>query len=303
MNTSGKNIGGKIALFGAALIWGGSFLIVKNTMDVIQPHVLIAIRFTIATLLLAIIFHKKLKLLNKDYLISGGIIGLFLFLAYSMQTIGVTDTTPGKNAFLTTIYCVLVPFLNWLIDKKRPDIYNFTAAILIIAGVGLVSLTPGFRIGMGDTFTLAGGVFFALHLVAIAKFRDKDPILLTILQFAYSAVFGWIAALMFEDFPKVWNLELISGLLYLSVLATALALLLQNIGQKYTNPSQASIILCLESVFGVILSVIFYHEVITLRLFAGFLLIFLAVIISETKFKLPAIGMQSSKKVNHDEAV
>lgn len=303
MNQPGKNIGGKIALFGAALIWGGSFLIVKNSIDVMQPHVLIAIRFTIATLLLAIIFHKKLKMLNKDYLISGGIIGLFLFLAYSMQTIGVTDTTPGKNAFLTTIYCVLVPFFNWIIDKKRPDIYNFTAAILIVTGVGLVSLTPGFSIRMGDTFTLAGGVFFALHLVAIAKFKDKDPILLTILQFAYSAVFGWIAAFTFEDFPKVWNIELITGLLYLSVLATAVALLLQNVGQKYTNPSQASIILCLESVFGVILSVIFYHEIITLRLFLGFLLIFIAVIVSETKIKLPVSGMKLTKKVNHDEAV
>jgi drug/metabolite transporter (DMT)-like permease len=278
------NIGAKTALLGAALIWGGSFLIVKNSMDVMQPHMLIAMRFTIAAILLGIIFHRKLKLLNKGYFIKGGIIGACLFLAYSLQTIGITDTTPGKNAFLTAIYCVLVPFLFWIVDKKKPDLFNILAAFITIAGIGLVSLNGDFSIRMGDTFTLAGGVAYAFHLVAIAKFgKDKDPVLLTILQFAYSAVFAWSIALLFEEFPTKWSTGTITGLLYLSILATAVALLLQNVGQKYTNPAPAAIILSLESVFGVLFSVIFYHEQITVRVFLGFLFIFLAVIISETK--------------------
>ena len=111
----------RIALFGAAIIWGSSILIVKKSMDSMHPHTLLAIRFTIASLLLCAIFHKRLRKLNKDYLISGGIIGLFLFMAYSVQTIGITDTTPGKNAFLTAVYCVIVPYLYWIIDKNKPD--------------------------------------------------------------------------------------------------------------------------------------------------------------------------------------
>jgi drug/metabolite transporter (DMT)-like permease len=284
MKESTRNIGAKFALFGAALIWGSSFLIVKNSMDVMQPHILIAMRFTIATVLLGILFHRKLRMLNRDYFIKGGIIGACLFAAYSLQTIGITDTTPGKNAFLTTIYCVIVPFLFWLTDKKKPDVYNLVAAFITILGIGLVSLNGDFSIRMGDSFTLAGGVVYAFHLVTVAKFgKDKDPVLLTILQFAYSAAFAWIVALLFEDFPTRWSMETVTGLLFLSVFATAAALLLQNVGQKYTKPAPAAVLLSLESVFGALFSVIFFREQITLRMFFGFLLIFGAVIISETK--------------------
>ena len=107
MNKMTKNVGAKVALFGAALIWGGSFLIVKNSMDEIQPHMLLAFRFTIGCILLSIIFYKRLHLLNKDYFIKGGIIGMCLFLGYSLQTIGITDTTPGEECvFNSNLLCV-----------------------------------------------------------------------------------------------------------------------------------------------------------------------------------------------------
>lgn len=284
MSTNFKKAGAKVALFTAALIWGSSFLIVKNSMDNMQPNLLIAIRFTISCLLLSVIFCKRLKKINKDYVIKGGIIGFFLFLAYMLQTIGITDTTPGKNAFLTSIYCVIVPFLFWAVNKKKPDAFNIIAAVISMIGIAFVSLNEGFSIGMGDSLTMISGFGYAAHLVAIAKFgREKDPILLTIIQFGFAAVMSWIAAILFHETQTVWNFEIITSVLYLAVFATAIAMLLQNIGQKYTKPAPAAILLSLESVFGVLFSVVFYHEKITIRLFIGFLLIFLAVIISETK--------------------
>ncbi len=279
-----QRVGAKIALFGATLIWGSSFLIVKNSMDVMQPHMLLAFRFTIAGLLLCILFRKRLYKLNKDYVIKGGIVGTFLFLGYSLQTIGITDTTPGKNAFLTAIYCVLVPFLFWIVDKKKPDKYNITAAFISIIGIGLVSLNGELSIRMGDAFTLAGGVVYAGHIVSVAKFAgDKDPILLTMIQFGYAAIYSWIIGLCFEEIPTIWTAASVSSLIYLAVFATAIALLCQNIGQKYTHPAPAAIIMSLESVFGVLFSVLFYHEIITPKLFLGFTLIFIAVLLSETK--------------------
>ena len=128
----------KIALFGASLIWGSSFIVVKSSMDSLDPNLLLAIRFTIACLLLSLIFYKKLKLINKDYLKKGAVIGILLFLAYSFQTIGITDTSPGKNAFLTAAYCVIVPFLYWLVDKIKPDKYNMLAAIICLAELACV---------------------------------------------------------------------------------------------------------------------------------------------------------------------
>lgn len=279
-----RNIGAKFALLGAATIWGASFVIVKNTVDVFAPNILLGIRFTIGCLLLSIIFWKKLKELNKDYMIKGSIVGGLLFVAYSMQTIGITRTTPGKNAFLTAVYCVIVPFLFWAVEKSRPDKYNFLAAAICLGGIGMVSLTSDFTVGFGDAFTLAGGFFFAAHMVAVAKFtKGMDPILITILQFGAAAGLSWIVGLIYEPLPTVWDGEVIFGLVYLTLFATTLGLLLQNIGQKYTYPGAAAIILSLESVFGVMFSVAFYGERLTLRLVAGFLMIFAAVIISETK--------------------
>jgi len=256
----------------------------KNTVDVFTPFILLGFRFTIAGILLSIIFWKKIKEINFDYIWKSAIIGLFLFLGYSTQTIGLTETTPGKNAFLTAIYCVIVPFLFWIVDKSRPDIYNFLAAIACIAGIGMVSLTGDFTIGFGDAFTLIGGLLYAAHIVAVAKFaKGKDPIIITILQFGFAGIFSWILGFSFESFPTQWSIESVGGLLYLAIFATAIALLFQNIGQKHTHPSSVAIILSLESVFGVLFSVIFYKEQLTARLILGFILIFAAVIISETK--------------------
>lgn len=268
----------------AAFIWGSSFFIMKDTVDVFPPYILLAFRFTIASILLSIIFWKKLRQINMDYVWKGGVIGLFLFLGYSMQTIGITETTPGKNAFLTAIYCVIVPFLFWMVDRSKPDIFNFIAAFVCISGIGLVSLKGDFTIGYGDAFTLLGGLLYAGHLVAVAKLgKGKDPIILTILQFSFAALFSWCMGLTFEKFPVSWETNNIIGLLYLAIFATAVALLFQNIGQKWTHPSAAAIILSLESVFGVLFSVVFTGEQLTLRLIIGFIFIFVAVLISETK--------------------
>ena len=272
------------ALFAAAIIWGSSFIIMKNSVDVFMPFTLLALRFTMGTAVLALVFLKKLKQINKEYLKSGLIIGVCLFIAYGTQTIGITDTSPGKNAFLTAIYCVIVPFLFWITSRKRPDVYNFVSAIMCIAGIGLVSLTETLTIGFGDTFTLIGGFFYAVHMIAIVHCsKDKDPVLITILQFAVATVLAWIVSLTCESFPAHIPSETVFGLCYLGVFPTAVAMLFQNIGQKYTNPTSAAIILSLEAVFGVLFSVMMGAEMLTPRIVAGFVVIFVAVIISETK--------------------
>ena len=284
MNGTLKRILPKFALFSAALIWGSSFFIVKNTVDIFPTNFLLAIRFTIGCLLLCVLFPKKLTQLNRTCLWQGIVLGLLIFTAYCIQTIGLTDTTPGKNAFLTAAYCILVPFLYWITDKRRPDLYNFSAAFLCLAGIGLVSFDGSFSMRFGDAMTLISALFFAAHIVAGARFGGKsDPILLTILQFGTAAVCSWVLGFTTETFPKEIPLNAALGLLYLAVFATTIALLLQNIGLKYADPTSGAILLSLESVFGVLFSMLFYQERLTLRLGAGFLLIFIAVILSETK--------------------
>lgn len=279
-----KKMAGKLALFLAALIWGSSFVVVKNTVDTIPTEFLLGFRFSLAAVLLGIVFHKSLLKFDAVYLRQGLVLGLLLFCAYYTQTLGITDTTPGKNAFLTAVYCAIVPFLYWAVDRLRPDMYNIAAALMCIGGIGLVSLTANFSIGWGDGMTLLGAFFYAAHIVALAKFtRGRDAMLLTMIQFAGCGVLAWLCFAVLQPEVPVLTSGNISALLYLTVFCSAVTLSFQSFGQKYTDPASASILLSLESVLGVAFSVAFYNEPITLRLLLGFAVIFVAVIISETK--------------------
>ncbi len=278
----------KPMLFAAAIIWGSSFFIMKGAVDIIPTFYLLAIRFTGGAVLLALVCWKKWRMhFTRDYLWRGAVIGAFLFLAYSVQTFGLMGTTPSKNAFLTAVYCVLVPFLYWIAVKKRPDRYNILAAVLCVAGVGLVSLTNDFTITWGDGLTLVCAFFYAAHIVAVAKVSPaKDIYLLTVFQFAFAALYAWISGALFQELPptSVISSDLIIQMAYLVVMATTVALLFQNVGQVWSDPSSAAVILSLESVFGVLFSVLFYGDPVTGQLLAGFALIFVAVVCSETKF-------------------
>lgn len=277
---------GRVALFTAALIWGGSFFMMKNALSGVPVFMLLGIRFTIGCLLLSVIFLKKWKRCTKKTLCHGAVVGVLLFLAYTTQTFGLKETTPGKNAFLTAVYCVLVPFVNWLIFRKRPTGWNFLAAVMCLGGIGLVSLDGTLSMNRGDALTLVGGLFFALHLVAVSHFGEKDdPVLLTAVQFGMTAVCSWGCSLMTETAPAALPADAWGELIYLAVFATTAALLLQNVGQAVTPAAQAAILLSLESVFGVLFSVICYGEAVTFRLAMGFALIFLAVVASETRFE------------------
>lgn len=277
----------KPMLFAAALIWGSSFFIMKGAVDVIPTFFLLAVRFTGGAVLLALAAWKKWKDFTPDYLWRGAVIGGFLFAAFSVQTFGIAYTTPSNNAFLTAVYCVLVPFFYWAVMKKKPDVYNILAAVLCVAGVGLVSLNGGFSIGLGDGLTLVGAVFYAAHIIAVAKVSpERDITLLTVFQFAFAALYAWVFGFLFQTPPtaELLSPDLVIQMLYLTVMCTTVALSFQNIGQVWSDPASASIILSLESVFGVLFSVIFYDDPVTVRLLMGFGLIFVAVVCSETKF-------------------
>ena len=277
----------KPMLFLAAFIWGSSFFIMKGAVDVIPPFYLLAVRFTGGAVLLGLLCGKKWRrCFSRDYLWRGAVMGVFLFLAYSVQTFGLQGTTPSKNAFLTAVYCVLVPFFYWLVMRRRPDRYNILAAVLCVAGVGLVSLNGDLTVTWGDGLTLVGAVFYAAHIVAVAKVSPgRDITLLTVFQFAFAALYAWACGLIAQPLPSgaILSADLVVQMAYLTVMCTTVALLFQNVGQVWSDPASAAVILSLESVFGVAFSVVCYGDPVTVRLVIGFALIFVAVVCSETK--------------------
>ncbi len=297
----------KLAIVLATIIWGSSFVIIKDAVNLITPNYLMAIRFTGAFILLSIIFFKRMKNITPKMLLQGAVIGACLFGAYFFQTLGIMETTPGKNAFLTAFYCVLVPFIAWVTGASKPDKWNLIAAFVCIAGIGFISLNRNFTMSRGDALTLVGGFFFACHMVAVAKFgEDNDPIVMTVLQFAGAAVIFWIATFAFEGVPKQVVPEVVPAVFYLCVFCTAAALLLQNFGQKYTEPSTAALLLTLESVLGTLISGLLGRENLTFRTVFGFALVFCAIVVSETKLsflkkkkeEVQAIEIMSKKGYN-----
>ena len=180
-----------------------------------------------------------------------------------------------------------MPFIYWLISGQKPKLRNLLAAVLCVGGIVLTSVTGGFTMELGDMLALLSGIFFAAHIAVVGKLgQGEDPIVVTILQFGFCALFAWIATFALEGVHMTWDRRALGGVLYLALFCTMLALLLQNVGQKYASPASASILMSTESVFGILFSVLFAGEVVTPRLAVGFALIFAAVLVSEVQ--LPA---------------
>lgn len=275
---------GRTCLILTTLIWGSSFVILKSALDSITPLWVLAIRFSGAAILMLIACLPKLKKLDKRYVTGGCLMGLCLSAAYILQTYGLVYTTPGKNAFLTTTYCILVPFLYWIISGKRPDKYNIIAALVCLVGVGFVCLGNDLSINIGDMLTILCGLFYGLHIIVTSRTAEnRDPVLITMLQFATAAVVCFIGAVLFEPAPHNIGSGTWLSIAYMTFICTGLCYILQTVGQKYTPPSQTAVILTLESVFGSAISVILGVESLTFNIALGFFLIFIAIITSETK--------------------
>lgn len=266
-----------------ALIWGSAFAVVKNALDSFPPAAIIAMRYGVGTLLTAIAFRRHLRGLTAGDWLRGALVGACLCSAYIVQTIGLQYTTAGKNAFLTAVYVLLVPFGSWLIFREKLGRANFAAAGLMLAGIGLLSLDgESGGLNVGDALTLVCGVLFAAHIIAVERCQKKtDAYALIVLQFFFSCVFALIYSLIFErGMSLAFTPSSVGGLLYLAVFSTTIAMSLQNIGQSMAPSSHAVILLSLESVFGVLFACLLLGERVTLRMALGFAVIFAALLLN-----------------------
>ena len=275
----------RLLIIAATIIWGSSFVIVKDVTNSMPPAWILVVRFTAAAIIMAVAFLKYRELyFERSHVGFGLLFGLAMFLAYYTQTIGITDTTPGKNAFLTGTYCVIVPFLAWALVRRRPNRYNIVAAVLCIVGIGFISLDGSLTMRFGDAMTLVCAVFYALHIILVSQFaQGRNIYVLTMWQFAGVAICSLFVGGLFEPMPDWATLPVDCwiSLAYLAVACTTVALLFQNIGQAHLPPASAALLLSLEAVFGVAFSVALGAETLTLRIVFGFALVFAAIIISE----------------------
>lgn len=277
----------KGALFLTAVLWGSTFTIGKLAAEVFSASFIIAFRFLVASLALLVVAYPQRKQLDKTYWINGFWMGLTLFISYILQVGGLAlDTSPGKSAFLCTTYSVMVPFFYWFVTKEPPKLRHIVCVFLCMTGVGILSLTGGWGMSAGDFLTVASGVPCAMNIVLSSLVcKNRNVLLLTTIELWVVTILAWMFVFAGNSFPSAFPVAAVGGIVYLGLIATALCLFMQSFGLKYAEPAIGGMIISLESVFGVIFSVILYHEKITVRMLVGFVVIFAAILLSQWEGK------------------
>lgn len=277
-----KVIVADILLVIVALIWGGGFVVIKDSLSAMTPLFLMAIRFDLATLVIGVLFFKNIKAINRKDFKPGIVIGVFLFMAFAVQNIGLNETTASANAFLTATNVVFVPFLVWAGRRKAPKASVFIASFMTLIGVGLMTLNASLTMGRGDLLSVCGALFFAIHIVVVDKYAKKtDPIGLTFIQIATAGVLMTLSAFVIEPLPTIVPMKVWYGMIYQVLFGTVTCYVLQNTAQKHTSSSHTSIILSLEAFFATIMAVIVLKEHLTVNMILGSSLIFVSILLVE----------------------
>ena len=302
-----ETIIGYVCLILAVIIWGSSFVVLKDAIKTLPIFFVLGIRFFVPGILFLFVFFKRFLKFDKRSTFVGIALGVVLACAYLLQTLGLSMTTPSKNAFLSCTYCIFVPALAWVILKRKPTVFNIIASLLCFVGVGLICLTNGFKgINKGDYLTVACGVFYALQIVINEKFSKKlDIIKVLVIELIVAGGIFWTISLSYEipKYPKTITTTQWLYLAYLMIACTAITQLLQLVGQKYANPEKVSILMCFEAVFATIFSFIFGMEEFNLQILFGFLAILASIIISETKLSFIIQPLRNRRAKNKEERV
>ena len=286
IQTKNKTLLADLALITVALIWGVGFIASKAALVTITPLWVMTFRFLGSGVLLLILFLKRVRQLDKRTVLMGMVVGSFMFTGMVFQTIGLDHTTASNQAFLIPSYVVLVPFVSWMMTRVKPRALDVAAALLTFAGVAVISLKPDFSMNLGDALTLIFAVVYSFQIVFLGLFvKETDVMSFTVVQMLTAGGLSLFAALVFA--PPLDGVSATSafGILYLVVFNTALAFLIQNIAQQYTTSTHASLLISLESVFGLIVSVIFLHDPFGPRMALGCGLVFAAVLLSMLELK------------------
>lgn len=291
-----KKMRGNLMLLITALIWGTAFVAQSAGMDYVEPFTYNGVRTLIGGIVLipVILLFDRLKpaeqrlspqeqkKVNKTSVIGGIYCGVILFIASSFQQYGISMTTAGKAGFITALYIVIVPLMGVFIKKKIPKIIWLCVAIAVL-GFYLLCVKEGFSVSKGDLLVLCCAVFFSLHIMCIDHFSAKnvDGVRMSCVQFLVAGLISMIPMFLFET-PTLESLWAAKGtILYTGVMSCGVAYTLQILGQRDTDPTTATLLMSLESVFAALSGWVLLHESLSAKELFGCVLVFAAVILAQ----------------------
>lgn len=270
-----------LALLLAAACWGGGFVAGDIAATHFTPFFIMSVRFTGAALFMGLLFRRHVKNSTKEDRKAGAILGAMLFVAQPIQIIALRHTSPSKQAFLITTYVVIVPFVSWMMLKKRPGIKAFAAGLLALVGIGLISLSGSLGVELGDGLTLLFALLYSFIIVVTGLSAKRvNPLAMSFYQYLTSGVLSIGATLLFEERATVFPLVGIGALFYLLFINTVVAYTLQNVAQRFTSDTHAAVLVSTESVFGYFCGVVLYGDPFTPRVLLGGMVVFSAVLLS-----------------------
>jgi drug/metabolite transporter (DMT)-like permease len=275
-----------LALAFIALIWGSTFVLVKEALEDISSLLFLAIRFSLAAVALAAAFRGRYgSASGQKPLWPGVVAGTFLFSGYMFQTVGLKYTTASKSAFITGLSIVMVPLFASLVYKEAPHLSEWLGVVVAATGLALLTLPAGeFRIGLGDGLTAICAVVFAVHIVLMGLYSPRIGVEnLSMIQVATAAVLS-LGTFWWAETPRVkWTTVLVVALVVTALLATALAFTVQAWAQQRTTATHAALIFALEPVFAWITSYLVAAEMLSARAAAGAVTILGGILIVELK--------------------
>ena len=283
----------EILLLITAMIWGFAFVAQSSGMEHIGPFTFNGIRFVLgATSLIPVMFWLKQRnreksnielhsFFDKTHIIGGLLMGSILFIAASLQQIGIIYTSVGNAGFITSLYIVLVPLIGLFLGQKI-HMNIWLGAILALIGLYLLSVKGNLNIAYGDSLQLIGALFWALHIIVISKFSPKaDAIKLSIIQFYLCGILSLFIGLIIESINIESIIKVLPEILYVGILSTSVAYTLQVVAQKKVAPTNAAIIFSLEAVFALFGGWIILEENMQIKGLIGCFLMFVGVLISQ----------------------
>ena len=271
-----------LSLLGVAMIWGATFIVVKQATEDLPVFPFLAIRFFIAFLSLLPFVYQQRAAINSSSIVKGLGVGFFLFLAYGTQTIGLQYTTASNAGFITGLSIVLVPVLVALTTRKLPHNLTISGIFSATIGLALLSLGTSFRLNYGDLFVLFCAFFFALHIFLVGRYAPNEnaTILAAGQILAVSILSGIIWGILPQGelnfTPYAWF-----GILLTAIPATSIAFLVQTKMQQFTTPTQTALMLSAEPVFSAIFGFFIAGEILGTRGLIGAGLVLLGMLLAE----------------------
>lgn len=273
-----------ISILGIALIWGSTFIIVKQAVESVPTFSFLSMRFGLAAIVLIAISSFRWRQFNRKMIVDGVLLGLSLFGIFAFQTLSLQYTSASITGFLTGLYVIFAPILSIIFLKKYPHLFSAIGVVLAFCGLVFIAFVDFQSFSIGEAFGIINAFFIGVHILLTDKYsRKHDAIFLTTLQILVVTVLSIIVSQSTEPYtiPEKLNEYMVFAVVGTGLFATVLAFFIQTVMQKYTTPTKAAIMFTMEPVSAAFFSFFIGGEVLMFKQYMGAALIVAAMIVAE----------------------